>query len=70
VPFVPVDAAVRDGRSGHEAGGGRGGLASIETETEKKQPVVEQYPLDVWPTFLIVDPGRREDLGRWLGSAA
>src|SRR3954470_6519581 len=44
--------------------------ASIETETEKNKPVVEQYPLDVWPTFLIVDPDSEKILGRWLGSAS
>src|SRR5437773_6330039 len=44
--------------------------ASIETETEKNKPVVEQYPLDVWPTFLIVDPDGEKILGRWLGSAS
>ena len=31
--------------------------ASIETETEKNKPVVEMYPLDGWPTFLLIDPG-------------
>ena len=44
--------------------------ASVETETEKNKPVVEQYPLDVWPTFLIVDPQSEKVLGRWLGSAS
>ena len=44
--------------------------AAIETETEKNKPVVEQYPLDVWPTFLIVDPESEKILGRWLGSAS
>jgi tetratricopeptide (TPR) repeat protein len=44
--------------------------ASVETETEKNKPVVEQYPLDVWPTFLIVDPDSEKVLGRWLGSAS
>lgn len=44
--------------------------ASVETETEKNKPVVEQYPLDAWPTFLIIDPGSERVLGRWLGSAS
>jgi thiol-disulfide isomerase/thioredoxin len=44
--------------------------ASIETETEKNKPAVEQFPLDVWPTFLIVDPESEKVLGRWVGSAS
>ena len=44
--------------------------ASIETETEKNKPVVEQYPLDAWPTFLLIDPDTEKVLGRWLGSAS
>ncbi len=43
---------------------------SIETETEKNKPVVEKYPVDAWPTFLIVDPDGEKVLGRWLGSAS
>jgi tetratricopeptide (TPR) repeat protein len=44
--------------------------ASIETETEKNKPAVEQFPLDVWPTFLVVDPESEKVLGRWVGSAS
>ena len=44
--------------------------SAIETETEKNKPVVEQFPLDAWPTFLIVDPESEKVLGRWLGSAS
>jgi len=44
--------------------------ASIETETQKNRPAVEQFPLDVWPTFLVVDPESESVLGRWLGSAS
>ncbi len=43
---------------------------SIETETEKNKPVVEQYPLDGWPTFLIIDPDGEKVLGRFLGSGS
>jgi thioredoxin-like negative regulator of GroEL len=44
--------------------------ASIETETEKNKPVVEQYPLDAWPTFLLIDPDGEKVLGRFLGSGS
>ncbi len=42
--------------------------SSIETEREANKAVVEKYPVDVWPTFLIVDPDSETVLGRFLGS--
>src|SRR5438552_17152655 len=30
--------------------------SSVETERESNKAVVEKYPVDAWPTFLIVDP--------------
>ena len=42
--------------------------SSVETEREENKPVVEKYPLDAWPTFLIVDPESEDVLGRFLGS--
>jgi tetratricopeptide (TPR) repeat protein len=44
--------------------------ASIETETEKNKPIVEKYPLDGWPTFLLIDPDGEQVLGRFLGSGS
>jgi thiol-disulfide isomerase/thioredoxin len=44
--------------------------ASVETETEKNKPVVDKYPVDSWPTFLVVDPESEKVLGRWIGSAS
>jgi tetratricopeptide (TPR) repeat protein len=44
--------------------------ASIETEAEKNKPVVDRFPLDVWPTFLIINPDDESVLGRWLGAAS
>jgi len=43
---------------------------AIETETEKNKPVVSMFPLDGWPTFLIVDPDGEKILGRFLGSGS
>src|SRR5919204_1756618 len=42
--------------------------SSIETERETNKPVVEKYPVDAWPTFLVVDPDNETVLGRFLGS--
>ncbi len=41
---------------------------SVETERETNKAVVEKYPIDAWPTFLIVDPQTEAVLGRFLGS--
>jgi thiol-disulfide isomerase/thioredoxin len=42
--------------------------SSIETEREPNKAVVEKYPVDAWPTFLLVDPDTEAVLGRFLGS--
>ena len=42
--------------------------SSVETEREANKPVVEKYPVDGWPTFLIIDPDTESVLGRFLGS--
>ena len=44
--------------------------ASVETETEKNKPIVEKFPVDAWPTFLLLDPDGENVLGRFLGSAS
>src|SRR4051812_13297360 len=44
--------------------------AAIETETDKNKPVVEKYPLDGWPTFLLIDPDGEKVIGRFLGSGS
>jgi hypothetical protein len=43
---------------------------AVETETEKNKPVVDKFPVDSWPTFLIVDPDTEKVLGRWIGSGS
>ena len=42
--------------------------SSVETEREGNKAVVEKFPLDAWPTFLLVDPDTQAVLGRFLGS--
>ena len=43
--------------------------SSVEAERETNKAVVEKYPVDAWPTFLIVDPDTEAVIGRFLGSA-
>src|SRR5438128_12526265 len=43
---------------------------AIETEQEKNKAVVEKFPLDGWPTFLVVDPADESVVARWLGSGS
>src|SRR3954451_25393076 len=38
--------------------------SSIETEREGNKPVVAKYPLDAWPSFLIIAPQTEAVLGR------
>ena len=42
--------------------------SSIETERDRNKAAVEKYPIDAWPTFLVVDPDTEAVLGRFLGS--
>jgi thiol-disulfide isomerase/thioredoxin len=44
--------------------------SAIETETEKNKPVIDKFPVDGWPTFLLVDPDSEKVIGRWLGSGS
>src|SRR6266404_8449479 len=42
--------------------------SSVETERATNKAAVEKYPVDAWPTFLIVDPDTEAVIGRFLGS--
>jgi tetratricopeptide (TPR) repeat protein len=42
---------------------------SIDTENPKNKEFVDKFPLDAWPTFLVIDPEDGTVLGRWIGSA-
>jgi hypothetical protein len=42
--------------------------SSVETERAANKAVVEKFPVDAWPTFLVVDPESEVVLGRFLGS--
>jgi tetratricopeptide (TPR) repeat protein len=43
---------------------------SVETEAEKNREVVEKFPADALPTFLIIDPETEQVIGRWLGTSS
>jgi tetratricopeptide (TPR) repeat protein len=41
----------------------------IDTEKEGNAPFLERYPIQVWPTFLVVDPATEKPVLRWMGTA-
>ncbi len=41
---------------------------SLDTEKEKNAPFLEKYPVNVWPTLLIIDPRHEQVALKWLGS--
>jgi len=43
---------------------------AVETEAEKNRPVVEKFPADGLPTFLLIDPFTEQVIGRWLGTSS
>jgi thioredoxin-like negative regulator of GroEL len=42
---------------------------AVDTENPVNSEVVAHFPVDVWPTLLVVDPTTGTPLRRWLGSA-
>src|SRR5688500_776613 len=60
--FVFTDEALR-------AEAGRFVWLAIDTEKERNAPVQEKYPIDAWPTFLVVDPKTEKVATRWVGGA-
>ncbi len=42
---------------------------AVDTENPVNSEVLARFPLDVWPTLLVVDPASGVSLRRWLGSA-
>lgn len=41
----------------------------VDTEDPVNSAVLERFPVDVWPTLLVVDPHSQAPVRRWLGSA-
>lgn len=60
--FVFTDESLR-------AEAGRFVWLAIDTEKEHNAPVQEKYPIDAWPTFLVVDPTDERVALRWVGGA-
>ena len=42
---------------------------SIDTENPKNLPFVERFPIDAWPTLLVIDPDSEAVVVRWAGTA-
>lgn len=41
---------------------------SIDTEKEKNAPFLAKYPVEVWPTLMVIDPSTQKAVLRWPGS--
>jgi tetratricopeptide (TPR) repeat protein len=60
--FVFTDAALK-GQAGRFV------WLAIDTERATNAGVQEKYPIDAWPTFLVVDPKDEKVALRWVGGA-
>src|ERR671936_1329749 len=43
---------------------------SIDSENPKNNAFLDRFPLDAWPTFLIIEPRGERVVGRWIGAAS
>jgi thiol-disulfide isomerase/thioredoxin len=41
----------------------------VDTEGPRAAPFLERYPIDAWPTLLVVDPATEKAVVRWSGTA-
>jgi len=41
----------------------------LDTEQPRSYAFVEQYPIEAWPTVLVIDPASEKVLLRWMGTA-
>jgi tetratricopeptide (TPR) repeat protein len=41
----------------------------IDTEKEGNAGFLEKFPIEVWPTFLVIDPSTEKPVLKWLGTA-
>jgi len=41
----------------------------IDTEKEGNAGFLEKFPVEVWPTFLVIDPATEKPVLKWLGTA-
>lgn len=43
---------------------------SIDTENPKNAPYLKKYPVNVWPSFFVIDPRSEKIIARWVGGAS
>jgi tetratricopeptide (TPR) repeat protein len=43
---------------------------SIDSENPKNNAFLDRFPLDAWPTFLVIEPRSERVVGRWIGAAS
>src|SRR5438045_9111968 len=43
---------------------------SIDGENPKNNAFLDRFPLDAWPTFLVIEPRSESVVGRWIGAAS
>lgn len=60
--FVFTDRAL-------ERQAGRFVWLSIDTEKERNAAFLEKYPIEAFPTMLVIDPATEQAVFRWVGSA-
>jgi tetratricopeptide (TPR) repeat protein len=48
---------------------GRSVWLEIDTEKERNAGFLEKFPIEVWPTFLVIDPATERPVLKWLGTA-
>lgn len=42
---------------------------SVDTEKEQNQQFLDRFPIESWPTLLVIDPRTGQPMRKWLGSA-
>ena len=42
---------------------------SVDTENDKNEAFLEKYPIEAYPTLLVIDPSTEKPVLRWVGSA-
>jgi tetratricopeptide (TPR) repeat protein len=43
---------------------------AIDSENPKNNAFLDRFPLDAWPTFLVIEPRVERVVGRWIGAAS
>src|SRR6266498_4465788 len=41
----------------------------VDTEKPRNAPFLEKFPIDAWPTLLVLDAGTEQAVVRWAGTA-